>query len=127
MKWPAFFVIALAISVSLTGCSYTPDGPKRSRLSGAITVNGKPVRAGRIIFSPDGKKGNTGPGAVALITDGTYETPSEHGVVSGPHLADILGYDENVDLSTDDEPAASIKKVIEVEIPVDGGQHDFTF
>ena len=117
-------VLAIALLIS-PGCSRKTDGPKRVTLSGLISYNAKPVRGGRIVFSPDDKKGNSGPGAIAFIREGEYETPPGHGVVSGPHIVDILGYDEEVDESTDAEPKSTVKKLLEVDIPVDGGRYDF--
>ncbi len=116
--------IAFALLI-VPGCSRGPDGPKRSTLSGVVTYKNMPVRGGRIVFSPDDKKGNSGPGAIAFIREGEYETPPGHGVVSGPHIVDILGYDEEVDESTDAEPKSTVKKLLEVDIPVDGGRYDF--
>lgn len=118
-------LLLAALLLLVPGCSRAPDGPKRSTLSGVVTYGGKPVRGGRIVFSPDDKKGNSGPGAIAFIREGEYETPPGHGVISGPHLVDILGYDEEVDPSTDEEPSSTVKKLLEVDLPIDGGRHDF--
>jgi hypothetical protein len=110
---------------AMGGCSRAPDGPKRNTVRGQVTVEGKPVPDGRIVFSPDNKKGNSGPGAIAFIRAGEFETPPGHGVVSGPHIVDILGYDDQFDPSTDDEPNAVVQESLEVDIPEDGGTVDF--
>lgn len=119
-------LMLLAVALLLPGCSREPTGPKRNALKGRITYKGKPVRGGRIVFAPDDKQGNSGPGAIAFIKEGEFETPAEHGVVSGPHVVDILGYDEEVDTSTDAEPRSTVRQTIKVDLPVDGGTYDFT-
>lgn len=125
-KNPRCFTITTALAlVVLAGCSRTADGPQRNQLKGRVTFQGKPVQDGRIVFAPDDKKGNSGPGAIAFIREGTFETPAGHGVISGPHVVDILGYDQKVDMSTDDEPDATVKQSLEVVLPKDGGTYDF--
>ena len=117
--------LAAIVLLLVPGCSRAPDGPQRNSLQGTITFQGKPVRGGRIVFSPDDKKGNSGPGAIAFIREGEFETPAGHGVVQGPHVVDILGYNEEVDLSTDAEPQAVVKQTLNIELPPDGGVYDF--
>lgn len=119
-------LLAVCVLASLPGCSKS-DGPERHTLEGAVTVNGQPVRDGSIFFSPDSSQGNSGPGAVAMIRNGRYETPSGHGIVGGPHIVEIMGYDEDFDPSQDDEPPVSINKKLEVKLPEKGGTHDFDF
>lgn len=118
--------LAIAGQVVLSGCGGEPDGPMRYQIRGAVTAHGQPVKEGRIFFSPDTEKGNTGPGAVAFIRDGQYETQDGHGVVGGPHIVDILGWDETVDPASDDEPAVTVKQIMPVDLPKTGGNHDFT-
>ncbi|MBX3442655.1 MAG: hypothetical protein KF774_09610 [Planctomyces sp.] len=119
------YVLALLGLSPLSGCGSKPDGPPRHELYGAVTAKGQPVQEGRIFFSPDGKKGNSGPGAVAIIKDGMYRTPKGHGVVGGPHIVDILGYDA-VDTSSDDEASAvTVKQILPVDLPPIGGVYDF--
>ena len=50
-----------------------------NRVSGMITFNGQPVPAGKIYFTPDTSKGNSGPTGYADITNGRYDTASEAG------------------------------------------------
>jgi hypothetical protein len=118
-------LLSIALFISPAGCSRAPDGPQRNPLKGRVTYQGKPVQGGRIVFAPDDSKGNSGPGAIAFIREGEFETPPGHGVVSGPHVVDILGYDQEVDTSTDDEPSATVQLSLEVDIPEEGGTYDF--
>jgi hypothetical protein len=81
---------ALLLVLLATGCS---DGPKRHSVSGTVTLGGKPVPLGEIIFEPDSAKGTTAPGSVAQITDGHYATQPSLGVVSGAYIARITPFD----------------------------------
>tara|TARA_R110002111_G_scaffold185031_3_gene250941 strand:- start:69005 stop:69427 length:423 start_codon:yes stop_codon:yes gene_type:complete len=74
---------------ALTGCQQSQDGPGRFELTGEITIDGKPVPAGEIMFEPDSSKGNSGPAGVAEIKDGRYTTTPTFGTVGGPHIAVI--------------------------------------
>ena len=75
------------------GCGQHDKGPRRYNLSGTVTYQGKPVPTGEISFLPDSSQGNTGPGAVAFIQDGRYETRRNKGVTPGPTVVIITGYD----------------------------------
>jgi hypothetical protein len=76
----------------LAGCG-GPEGPVRYHLTGAVTHNGKPVPVGFVTFIPDTKKGNKGPGGGTDIKDGTFDTASGKGMVGGPHLIQVVGFD----------------------------------
>lgn len=118
--------IAIIGLIVLSGCGHEPDGPPRYQIHGKVTAKGQPVKEGRIFFSPDTEKGNNGPGAVAFIRDGEYETEDGHGIVGGPHIVDILGWDETVDPESDAEPEVTVKEIRPVDLPASGGNHDFT-
>ena len=60
------------IAAVLIGCG--KSGPERYEVSGAVTYHGRPVRGGRILFTPDTTQGNNGPGSVAEISNGMYYT-----------------------------------------------------
>ena len=57
----------------LAGCMGDP-GPKRYRVSGEITFDGKPVPHGEIVFTPDSGQGNSGPQGIAIIQNGHFDT-----------------------------------------------------
>jgi hypothetical protein len=71
---------------------------KVSQLSGTVTFKGQPVPAGFISFMPDAAKGGTGSVKVAQIKDGKYDTSqsSDPGVIAGPTLIRIAGFDGKV-------------------------------
>lgn len=87
-----FLGLAPVFVLLLSGCSGS-SGPPRYEVSGAVTYNGKPVPAGEVSFQPDASKGNKGPGSLALIKDGRYKTNPKKGVVGGPYIVRILGFD----------------------------------
>jgi hypothetical protein len=88
----------------LAGCGGS-DGPTRYDVSGSVSYDGKPVPKGFITFIPDTDQGNTGPGGGAVIENGHYETESGKGVVGGPHIIRITGYDgKPTQMSGEDMP-----------------------
>ena len=97
-------VFSLGLWLVVAGCSADEQGPKRYQISGTVTYLDKPVPAGFMTFLPDVKQGNKGPGSGAVIKNGRFRTEPGKGIVGGPHLVQIVGYDgvptviEGVDL-----------------------------
>ncbi len=85
-------IIALAVLLLTIGC-----GKEGNRISGAITFDGQPVPAGKIYFTPDTSKGNSGAAGYADIIDGKYDTslPGGRGASSGAMVVAIEGIDPN--------------------------------
>jgi len=52
------FLICAIVTCVAAGCT-SDQGPKRYRVSGEITFDGKPVPHGEIVFTPDIGKGNS--------------------------------------------------------------------
>lgn len=79
----------LLLAAAGLGCG----GDGTNRVSGAVTFKGKPVPFGKIYFSPDGAKNNTGSTGFADIRDGRYDTGSTggRGVGGGAMLVAIEG------------------------------------
>ena len=75
------------------GCGDNSEGPPRVQVWGTVTYAGQPVSKGFVTFSPDASQGNNGPGSGAAIVDGQFVTPAGKGVVGGPHVIRIVGYD----------------------------------
>src|SRR3954447_17161329 len=77
-----FWRLSLAASVSLLlgGCG-GPSGPRTMRVWGDVTLDGKPIEAGSIVFSPFE---NTGGGSVGgVVTRGQYDLAAADGPVAG--------------------------------------------
>lgn len=76
----------------LTGCGQTDS--KLVHVSGTVTVAGKPIPAGMVIFEPDPAKGNRGQQGHAEIKNGRFDTRSSgKGVVPGAQVVRITGGD----------------------------------
>ena len=76
----------------LSGC-----GGSGNRVSGKVTFNGQPVKAGKIYFIPDAAKANKGPTGFANIIDGQYDTSAAggSGAGKGPMVVAIEGTDKD--------------------------------
>lgn len=120
-----FTLCMLLLALTLPGCSGRQTGPERHPLKGSITFDGKPIRHGRIMFTPDVDKGNRGPGSIAFIKDGAYETYEGKGIVGTAYTVDITGYCQEIDLSADNLPPPEVDKIFSVDLPEEGGTYDF--
>jgi len=77
-----------------TGCGgQSDDGPTRYQLEGTVTYDGKPVPKGEISFRPDSEAGNKGPGGFANIEEGKFHVDADKGVMGGPYIFRISGFD----------------------------------
>lgn len=90
---PAWLIglVAAILLPACAGCGSRP--PARFSLRGKITMGAVPVPAGEILFEPDTANGGSGPGTIALIENGHYETPAGRGHAGGPHILRITAYD----------------------------------
>jgi hypothetical protein len=82
----------LLIGFLVCGCS-RQGGPVRYEVKGTVLYDGKPVPAGEVALDPDGSQGTKGPGSIAQIKDGRYQTEPQKGVVGGPYIVRIAGFD----------------------------------
>jgi len=63
------FLVVFA-AISLTGCN---RGLRRIPVSGNVTLDGKPLQGGVLLFHPDASKGNTAHAScTGPVKDGTY-------------------------------------------------------
>jgi hypothetical protein len=126
---PSFF-IALAGVITLVATAGCGDsGPPRLEVWGDINWNGSPVPNGVIYFDPDVMKGNSGPQGFTVIVNGKYDTRAANskGCVSGPHVAEIHGYDaQEISQFRPYGNKLFVPQKLPVTIPADGGQLDFT-
>jgi hypothetical protein len=80
-RWTALpFLLSALAFVVIGGCDSTSD---RRAISGTVSVDGKPVEKGSIMFLPDA--GHRGPSASSSILDGEYRFTIENGPTAGPH------------------------------------------
>ena len=89
-------VCVASLALPMAACGSRVKKPRRFALRGAVTFAGKAIPAGTIHFDPDTSRGNDGPGGVADIRNGRYYTRSGFGVVGGPHVVRIMGFDGKV-------------------------------
>ena len=76
------------------------------------------------MFEPLSKRGNSGPGSVAEIHLGTYQTRPDKGIVGGPHRVRIMGTDGTVATEVRDN-ALFTPYQTEVDLPRSDGQWNF--
>jgi len=92
---------ASAVLAALAGCS---DGPKFAKVSGIVTLDGKPYAKAVITFQPLGGPNNPNPGrGSSAVTDenGRYELTSDEngGAVIGKHLVRIATVGDNMSVA----------------------------
>lgn len=86
-------VVGLAGLCALAGCGGGGD-PNLVHVSGTVTVDGKPLPLGLIVFEPDPAKGNRGQQGHADIKDGKFDTrQAGKGVAVGAQIVRITGGD----------------------------------
>lgn len=82
----------LALCAVLSGGCGTPANV--AHVSGTVTVDGKPLPAGMVVFEPDPAKGGRGPQGRADIKDGRFDTRLAGAAAAlGPQVVRITGGD----------------------------------
>lgn len=125
-SWPRFWtLLGLVALLTAAGCG-SSDGPSRYDLQGTVTYDGNPIPTGEIFLQPDTSQGNNGPGSLAFIEDGRYRTERGKGIVGGPHIVRILGFDGVP--AGDSTAGSSLFPQYEtvVDFPKEATTHDFT-
>lgn len=113
------------ITLIISGCADV-HGPSQYTLSGTVLYQGKPVPRGEIIFSPDSGQDNAGPGSIAPIKDGEYQTLPGKGIVGGAYVVQIIGFDGvPVDEMSSAGTALFPPYETHVEFPRESTTHDF--
>nr|WP_235989738.1 hypothetical protein [Bremerella alba] len=115
-------VVSLLLCIGVGGCN---SGDSTVHLTGHVTHDGKPVPRGTITFSPDTQQGNSGHGSKAIIYDGTYTTQESFGLVGGPHMVRIEGFNgvahgDNLDGKLLFKPHEE-----SYDLPMESGEYDF--
>jgi hypothetical protein len=74
-------------------CGCGSDETRQYDVAGTVTVAGKSVPVGTILFTPDRSKDNHGPSGFAQIREGKYDTARDgKATVGGPHVVRISAY-----------------------------------
>lgn len=81
--------LLLASAFPLSGCG-SGSGIERVVIEGHVTLDGKPVEYGQIMFYPTGT--TVGPVAGGEIQKGVYKANSSGGVVVGTNKVGIIAY-----------------------------------
>ncbi len=127
------FVACAALVCLLAGCGNEVD---LYNLKGTVTFDGKPVPYGRIEFTPDNSKGNSGGTGYAVIEDGKYDTSTlrGRGTIGGPHIVKITAFEAKPTGGggTEDAPVegSEVKPLfvgyeIEADLPTSSGEQNF--
>lgn len=108
----------LTIVCSVCGCgSGAAGGPERFSVSGKVTFNGQPIPAGTVYLEPDSAKGATGVAGSAAIKSGTYDTGKQQGVVGGPTVIRVEGFDGKTNPDKPFGDRLFVPHSIEVDLP----------
>jgi len=125
-KFPGSACQVVLVLILMSGCGGDPF--ERSKMTGTVTFEGKPVPFGEVLFSPDSKRGNSGPSVVAPIApDGTYQTQDQKGAIPGPTIATITGFAGTPDsVKGGGGPRILVDNhVVEIDVPKKSGVFDF--
>ena len=123
-------LVAMLVA-SATGCG-SSDNLNTCSVQGTVTLDGTPVEAGKIMFSPTG--GTTGPASVTTIVDGKYsKTAADHGPVVGKHTVRIEAFrdrgNKNSDGTPNQEQVVPAKynqqTILVVDVAKGNNRHDF--
>ncbi len=128
MRCLVMFLLGASVCM-VSGCG--GSGLKLQPVSGKVTFAGKPVAYGTIDFVPDTARGTKGPAGTAEIINGVFDTRKQNGrgVIAGPHIVRITGYEEKPVGSTDETVASTSKPPLFIgyTVNVDGflAEHNF--
>lgn len=121
---------AVALLLAVTGCGGT-DGLNRVEVQGDVTVNGVPVKAGRVNFVPEG--GTHGPASGAPISAGKFAIPAGRGPVPGKYAVRVQ-IDDPVPVADSNAAPVEFREPTKEEVlagkddlqPVDSGPRNAT-
>ena len=85
MRPPVVAAAAVALVVAV-GCERAPAPPKRGRITGKITLDGKPVAKANVRFIALEASGFN---VLAPVGDGVYEVPEGEGLVKGKYRVEF--------------------------------------
>src|SRR5262245_64342013 len=71
-------LLLLSLSILPAACNRGP--PPQVAVHGTVQVNGRPLRGGTVVFTPDSKRGGRGPVSFAVLdSEGAFVLNSESG------------------------------------------------
>jgi hypothetical protein len=85
-------LLIVCLLLTSLGCGSAERATKHA-ISGTVTYGGDPVPSGSLRLTPDHDKGNRGPATTIVISEGTYQSLPDYGVVGGPYIAEITGFE----------------------------------
>jgi hypothetical protein len=80
------FVVVTVATVCAAGCASGSSAPKRGRISGAVTLDGKPAAAALIRFIA---LESGGINVLATVRAGTYDVPEGQGPTKGKYRVEF--------------------------------------
>lgn len=86
------FLLGLALCLGVSGCKNPEeayDGPERIPVSGKVTMDGSPLAAGTILFTPANATGKGVNPFGGQITDGDYNFPEQKSGSAGTYTVKI--------------------------------------
>ena len=91
----ATFIMSIVVCGTLAtgaGCNGRVAQPVH-RVTGRVTYAGRPIVSGQVLFTPDGRQGNSGPQGLATINDGRIDTRGTKapGIRGGPMIVQVSG------------------------------------
>jgi hypothetical protein len=78
-------ILAVALTL-VAGCSSAPAPPRRGKIYGKVTLDGKPVAKANIRFIALEASGIN---VLAAVKDGVYEVPEDQGPVKGKYRVEF--------------------------------------
>jgi hypothetical protein len=81
------FAFSAVLCSALVGCGAEKDGRARQPISGAVTVDGQPLKGGYLVFEPQGGQTTQSGG---MIVEGKFDVPEQHGPEPGTYSVAIF-------------------------------------
>ena len=93
-------LVAAVCAAAIGGCG--AHGPQRGAIAGKVTVGGRPLAAGRVLFLPQAP--NKGPVASATIAAGEFNLDESEGPIVGLNRVEVEA-SPDLGFAIDDEAA----------------------
>lgn len=117
----------LAVAISCVACSVVgcDSGPALVPVTGSVTVAGKPLAGGRILFEPISAGGSTHSAFGDVAEDGTFELFTHEegdGVEPGSYYPVVMGPKEEDDAPRTQKPQIGVLQLPDrrLEVTADG-------